>query len=581
MDSLLYLLALVSATQALNPERNSTFSYFVHETLRYATPNPTPTTTTTYGPPYSKAVQCLQTTLATTTWGSWLPGQTNVTATDHDVRFGQAAWSSMWEGVGSLRGYTTTGLYATTASPTPIPTEELILPPKDYFGPTDNYTFPDGFVFGVAGSASQIEGAIALEGRSPTLMDVWEQETDLATDFVTNENYFLYKQDIARLAAMGVKYYSFSIAWSRILPFALPGTPVNQQGIDHYDDLINTVLDAGMQPIVTVTHFDSPLVFLQGENYSTDLGVGVSNGGYHNETFVDAFVNYGKILFTHFADRVPFWITFNEPIIFTYDFAGLNNVVHAHAQLYHYYHDTLGAAGKISLKLANNYATPLDIQNPDDIAAANRVQEMYIDAFANPIYLGKQYPDCEELAYLANTADFFAIDSYTTVLATQPEGGIQECAGNQSHPLWPVCVESSSITQTGWDIGYRSESYVYITPKYLREFLGYLWTNFHYPIMLTEFGFPVYGEGDRALADQRFDTPRSIYYLSCMSEILKAVHEDGVNMLGALAWSFADNWEFGDYAQQFGLQVVNRTTQERFYKKSFFDLVDFVKERTL
>ncbi|KAL4733873.1 hypothetical protein BDV11DRAFT_175290 [Aspergillus similis] len=115
--------------------------------------NPTPTTTTTYGPTYSKAVEYLETALSTTTWGSWLSGQTSVTATDHDDPFGQAAWSSMWEGVGSLRGYTTTGLDSTTASPTVAPIDELVLPPKDYFGPTDCYDFPEGFVFGVAGSA--------------------------------------------------------------------------------------------------------------------------------------------------------------------------------------------------------------------------------------------------------------------------------------------------------------------------------------------------------------------------------------------------------------------------------------------
>lgn len=66
-------------------------------------------------------------------------------------------------------------------------------------------------------------------------------------DYVTNENYFLYKQDIQRLATMGVEYYSFTIPWTRILPFVLPGTPINQQAIDHYDDLIDTVLDAGMK----------------------------------------------------------------------------------------------------------------------------------------------------------------------------------------------------------------------------------------------------------------------------------------------------------------------------------------------
>lgn len=89
---------------------------------------------------------------------------------------------------------------------------------------------------------------------------------DSPKDYVTDENYFYYKQDIERLAAMGVEYYSFSIPWTRIMPFILPGTPVNKQAIDHYNDLINTVLDAGMQPVVTMLHFDSPLIFVAGDN---------------------------------------------------------------------------------------------------------------------------------------------------------------------------------------------------------------------------------------------------------------------------------------------------------------------------
>lgn len=126
-----------------------------------------------------------------------------------------------------------------------MPSSELVLPPRDYFGPTDCYNFPEDFVFGVAGSAAQIEGAIGLDGRGPSLLEKLVSDSN-PKDYVTNENYFLYKQDIQRLAAMGVEYYSFTIPWTRILPFALPGTPVNQQAIDHYNDLIDTVLDAGM-----------------------------------------------------------------------------------------------------------------------------------------------------------------------------------------------------------------------------------------------------------------------------------------------------------------------------------------------
>lgn len=152
-------------------------------------------------------------------------------------------------------------MFSTTVSPTPVPSSELVLPPQDYFGPTDCYKFPKDFVFGVAGSAAQIEGAIALDGRGPSLLEKLVPDGK-PKDFVTNENYFLYKQDIQRLAAMGVQYYSFTIPWTRVLPFALPGTPVNQQAIDHYDDLIDTVLDAGMTVgylcrIIPLTRFKS------------------------------------------------------------------------------------------------------------------------------------------------------------------------------------------------------------------------------------------------------------------------------------------------------------------------------------
>ncbi|GKZ34425.1 hypothetical protein AbraIFM66950_004700 [Aspergillus brasiliensis] len=125
--------------------------------------------------------------------------------------------------------------YSTTVSPTPISTSKLVLPPRDYFGPTDCYNFPDDFVFGVAGSTAQVEGTVALEGRSPTILEKLVG-SDQPKNYVTNENYYLYKQDIERLAAMGFKYYNFSIPWTHILPFVLPGSPVNEQGIKHYDD---------------------------------------------------------------------------------------------------------------------------------------------------------------------------------------------------------------------------------------------------------------------------------------------------------------------------------------------------------
>ncbi|CEL06515.1 Putative Beta-1,4-glucosidase (Eurofung) [Aspergillus calidoustus] len=572
--------------------RFESFSFTQNETVRQAIPVPSPTTTHAYGPGYEEAYSLLGTSLSTTTWGSWLPNATSISATDTDDLYGQAAWSSLWVQA-DLANYTSVGLYTTTVEPTPVPSSELVLPPRDYFGPTDCYTFPEDFLFGVAASAAQIEGAIALEGRGPTLMEKLIRG-DRPTNYITNENYFLYKQDLQRLAAMGVKYYSFSIPWSRILPFTVPGSPVNQEAIKHYDDLINYTLELGMVPVVTMIHFDSPLYFLKDSNMSATPDIGYNNGGYWHPEFVESFVNYGKILLTHFADRVPVWTTFNEPLLYAFNFTGIDNVVRAHAELYHYYHDVLNGTGKVGFKLNDNFGVPKNPENATEVDAANRFNEMQLGGFGNPLCLGEQYPQSlldtlpgaqpltdEDLAYVSNTTDFFGIDPYTATVISVPAEGIESCARQNlsTNPLYPYCVTQEQTNIYGWNIGYRSESYVYITPTYLRSYLSYLWNTWRKPVLIGEFGFPIHDEASRDLPDQLFDSPRSAYYLSYLSETLKAIWEDGVHVMGAFAWSFMDNWEFGDYASQFGLQVVNRTSQERFYKKSFFDMVDFVGAR--
>lgn len=228
----------LNATRATPTYVFSSFSFTQTETVRTAT-SVAATSIATYAAPYASLTSLLP-SLSTTTWGRWDPNATT-TATDSADPYGQAAWTALWERA-NLANFTERGLYSTTVSPSPVPTTELVLPPPEYFGPQDCYFFPQDFVFGVAGSAAQIEGAIADEGRTPTLLEKLIAD-DRPKDYVTNENYYLYKQDIERLAAMGVKYYSFSIPWTRILPFVLEGTPVNQQGIDHYDDLINFVLE--------------------------------------------------------------------------------------------------------------------------------------------------------------------------------------------------------------------------------------------------------------------------------------------------------------------------------------------------
>jgi beta-glucosidase/6-phospho-beta-glucosidase/beta-galactosidase len=568
-------------------------------TVRYATSRPSPTATTTYAPPF-ESLSPLIGSVSYTTWGKWEPAA-NASATDAANPYGNAAWTEMWR-MANPPNFTqeaASALFSTTVEPTPVPTEELVLPPRDYFGPTDCYNFPAGFEFGVASSASQIEGATAEEGKAPSLMDILIQD-DRPKDYVTNEHYYNYKQDIERVAAMGVKHFSVSIAWTRILPFALPGTPINQQAIKHYNDVIDYIIEKGMSPEVTLLHFDTPLQFFGHITNVTTLlkaEIGYTNGGYQNETFPDAFVNYAKIAMAHFADRVPTWYTFNEPLLYSDNGKSIDHVIKSHARVYHFYKEELKGTGKIALKFNNNFGVPRNPESEEDVYAADHFNSFQLGPFCNPIFLGQDYPESykmtipdyvplsqQDLEYINGTADFLGIDPYTATVIAPPEPGsidsIKQCATNSSAELRPYCVNQTTTDIFGWNIGYRSQSYVYITPTYLRLYLNYLHNTFRAPIVLTEFGFPVFGEADKEnLSDQLFDSPRSIYYLSFMSEVLKAIWEDGVEVLGAFAWSFADNWEFGDYEQHFGIQTVNRTTQERRYKKSFFDLVDFMKAR--
>jgi beta-glucosidase/6-phospho-beta-glucosidase/beta-galactosidase len=435
-----------------------------------------------------------------------------------------------------------------------------------------------------AGSATQIEGAIADEGRTPTYTDVSALMNPAnAPNYITNENYYLYKQDIERLAAMGVKYYRFSIPWSRILPFVLPGTPVNEQGLDHYDDLINFTLEKGMLPAIMLLHTDTPLQFYAN---LSDIGIAPGSGGigyvdagfqnsYKNVSYEDAFVNYGKIVMTHFADRVPIFWTFNEPLLGSRNGKSINTIIKAHARLYHFYHEDIKGTGKVSITFSNNFGVPRDPQNPADVDAADHFNSFQLATFANPIFLGIDYPEsfkmtiadyvpltASDLAYINGTADFFSIQPYTaTVVSPPPNSSIAECAANITHPLRPYCVtQSITVHETQWNIGYRSQT-------------------FKSPVAVTEFGTPVFGEAEKELKDQLFDSPRSQYYQYYLNEGLKAIWEDGVQFVGAFAWSFADNWEFGDFDARFGIQAVNRTTQVRNYKKSFFDFVDFIESR--
>lgn len=553
-------------------------------TVKYATPVPRTSPTTTYMPSASMSA-VMPSGVVTTTW------KKGVSASDYDNPYGQAEWNRRWATFMPNVSISTASI-STTVQPTPIPSSSLIMPPDSGFSYRNEKSrgldFPPDFIFGVASSANQIEGAIQDEGRTPSVLDYFNFNAGSAPDYVAEWNYYLYKEDIARIAAIGAPAYSFSISWTRILPFARKGTPVNKEGIDHYNDLINTCLEYGVQPIVTMVHADEPYEFVMEGGNIQDAYLSLNSGG-GNETFVDSFVYYASILFAHYGDRVPVWFTINEPYYEAGNLLGMYNFIEAHTRVYDLY-KSMGGKGMMSYKNADNFGVPLNPNNQSDIDAANRYQDYLLGIISNPIYLGEDVPESvtstctneskrltpDQLARYKGKSDFYAIDPYTAAFITQPPGGIEACAKDPSHPLWPNCVTSLSVSENDWQIGFYSNSYPYMTPTYFRAFMNYIWDTYRPPaIMITEFGFPVWAEAEASLDSQRNDLIRSLYYESYLTEILNCIHEDGIKINGALAWSMLDNWEFGSFDQHFGIQAVNPKTMERTYKRSFFDFINF------
>lgn len=262
----------------------------------------------------------------------------------------------------------------------------------------------------------------------------------------------------------------------------------------------------------------------------------------------------------------------------------------AHAKVWHFYHEGLNATGQISMKISNNFAFPRRSGNPDDLIAAQRSNDYSLGILLNPTVQGTNYPaslgnttgvnitqlTTEELSYLNGTVDFLAIDAYSQIFATPPDGGIEACAANISHSLWPICVNTTAYDANDWLIGAPAIEFNYITPTYIRPALKYYNDFYRTPggIIITEFGFNVNLEAEMGLDERRFDYLRSQYYTNYISELAKASYEDGVPIVGAFGWTFIDNNEWGSYAQRYGMQTVDMATQTRRFKRSMFDYVD-------
>ncbi|KAI5835653.1 glycoside hydrolase [Schizophyllum commune Tattone D] len=501
--------------------------------------------------------------------------------------------------------FTTTATATTTALPSPPPPlyPAFYAPaPKDIL---PDLKFPSDFKFGVASASYQVEGATKKEGKGPTMWDFISHVPFVIADGTNGDivdlHYYLYKEDIARVAALGLNAHSFSLSWARIFPFGTADSKLNQEGLDHYSDVIDTHLEYGVEPVVTLFHWDLP------------LALQLYYGGFTSPKIVDDFVNYAKTVFQAYGDRVKTWVTFNEPLeycnqiaafsiftpganILTAPFHCAYNLLKAHAGAVKAFRE-MNVTGEIGLKNDDFIGTPWRANNTEDIEAVERHTAFQIGLYSDPIYTTGDWPQIlkdtlseeylprfteEEKADLLGSADFYAIDSYRSSYVRAPEGGLDACVNNPSDPNWPQCNEAVLYDgDEGWLEGPAADprtDWLASTPQGVRGLLNELHKRWPSPkIYVSEFGFAEPLEDERkTLAEIKEDVGRTNYYLTYLGEILQVIHEDGLPIGGIFAWAMVDNAEWASgLAVKFGIQHVNYTTFERTYKRSAFALSEF------
>jgi len=439
---------------------------------------------------------------------------------------------------------------------------------KDQFG--------QDFLWGVSTAAFQIEGAHDADGKGSSIWDVFTSQKGKVKNghhaLTACDFYNSYQNDINLISHLNIPNFRFSISWPRIMP---TGThPVNQAGIDYYNKIIDSLLAQGIEPWVTLYHWDLP--------HALEV-----KGGWTNRDSVSWFSEYVEVCAKYFGDRVKNWMVINEPSVFTG--AGYFLGIHAPGKkgitnyLKAMHHVTLATAagGKILRdKVADaNIGTTFSCthiepfsQSAKDVEAAKRVDTLLNRTFIEPI-LGLGYPQ-NDLAVLKKLNNYIKEDDLNNLAFDFDFIGLQ-CYTREvvkASLLTPyigaelISAEKRNViaTDMGWEV-YPPALYHIL--KRFNEYEGIR------KIIITENGaaFP-----DTVTNGKVYDIKRTHFIQDHLEQILKA-KEDGLNVEGYFVWSLTDNFEWAEgYNARFGLIHVDFETQKRTIKHSGLWFRDFL-----
>lgn len=449
--------------------------------------------------------------------------------------------------------------------------------------------FPEHFLWGASTSAYQVEGAWDADGKSPSIIDMYEHPAGYADFTVASDHYHRYAEDIALFAKMGLKAYRFSIAWTRILPH---GTgEVNPAGVAHYRAVIRECRKYGIEPVVTMYHFDLPWCLEQ-------------QGGWLNRATIDAFENYARVLFTEYGSEVNYWLTINEQntMILHPGAIGLpkGGVLPSRKALYQMNHHMMLAQARV-MKLCHAMCPQAKIGpalnltamypetcRPEDAIAAHNWEVLRCWNFADVPVFGQYHPLA--VRYLADRGltpetqpedgdtlagakpDFIAMNYYSTATIAASRGDASDVsarAGDQQIMLGEEGVYRAAEnpyvgkTQYGW----------VVDPTGFRYTLRKVCERYHLPILITENGI---GAPDKLEADGSVHDPYRIEFYQQHLHAMREAITDGVDMLGYCPWAAIDVVSTHQgYAKRYGFIYVDRDEQDlrelrRYPKDSFY-----------
>lgn len=428
--------------------------------------------------------------------------------------------------------------------------------------------FGNGFKWGVASSAYQVEGGHNEDGKGDSVWDIFSgtkgkifrnQNGNIACDF-----YHRYPEDLALMGRLNIPNYRLSLSWSRIMP---TGTrPVNNAGVDFYKRMLDRCLELGIEPWITLYHWDLP--------YELE-----KKGGWTNREIIGWFGEYVEICVRLFGDRVKYWMILNEPLVFTgagYFLGvhapgrkGLNNFLAAihHAALCQAEGGRLVRSLLTGARVGTTFSCSLiepHSNTEKDIMAARRVDALTNRLFAEPL-AGLGYPVADlkflrrlepfirpgDEAKLSFDMDFIGIQNYTREIVKW----------SPFKPLIRAKVIKAGkryveTTEMNWEV--YPESVYHMLVKF-SKYKGFK------ELIVTENGaaFP-----DVLTNGKVYDDKRRAYLEACIRQVLKAKQE-AVNVNGYFAWSFTDNFEWAEgFRPRFGLVYIDFDTQERIVKES-------------